>query len=205
MLKSSSNHKKQKLILHSSYAIIAVATIVFYFIQNTSQLSGGNIALAKTIWLAYAILFWFALPTILILDSRTPGVWKLIFQIFLANMLIRAIFELLMLYVWNNWSTDYGVSHDIFSIALLSALAVKNRKYLNNFLFSSTIAVFFLMFVAEIIFVSYMASNITGAGSSVFFVPDSNEHRQIIIVTWVVNILLTIYLYYFSRALIHEK
>ena len=205
MQKFFSNQKQQSLILFSSYAVTAIATSIFYFLQNNAQLLGGNIALAKVIWLAYTILIWFILPAILIAAPQTPNAWKSIYKIFLANMLFRAAFELLMIYVWLNWSTTYGIAHDVFSIALLSWLTLRNRDNLHEIFFSSITAVFLLMFVIEIIFVLYMTSTISEAGSSVYFVPDSSEHSQIIFFTWTVNFFITVYLYYFSRAWTHEK
>lgn len=204
MLKYTYN-KKQAQILFLSYGAISVVTAIFYFLQNTEHLTGGNIAFAKAVWLAYAILFWYVLPTVIIYDSRTPGVWRMIFKIFLANMLFRAVVELLLMYVWHNWSTDYGISHDIFSIVLLLVLAVKNHKSLHEPTFISVIVVLPMMFLVEIYFVEYMTENISEAGGNIFFVPDGSEHSYIIHVTWIVNILLTIYLYYFSRAVIYEK
>ncbi len=199
------NRGKQVLILFSSYTLTAISCITFYFLQNESQLTGGKVALAKAIWLGYTILVWFIIPTILILDARTPVIWKSIYQIFLSNMLLRAIIELLMIYTWLNWDTDYGIAHDVFSIVLLSTLALKNRAYIKDALFNTTLIIFILMFVVEIGFASYMASSIAGAGSSIYFVPDNDEHEKIIFITWIINLLITVYLYFFSRAWLHEK
>jgi len=184
---------------------MATSATIFYFLQNSSQLSGGNIALAKTFWLTYTILLWFVLPAILISDPRTPNTWKTIYRIFLTNMIVRAIVELLMIYAWFNWRIAYGLTHDILSIALLLILALKNKQSLHNTFYRSTLIVFLLMFIIEIIFVSYMSSNIPDAGSQIYFVPEGKEHSLIISITWVVNFLLTIYLYYFSRTWLNEK
>lgn len=181
------------------FSTIGLAAIVFYFIQNTAQLAGGSIALPKLIWLAYAILFWFCLPLLFITDKRLTSKWKIFFIIFLINMLLRAVIELLMMYITSNWSPYYGIGHDVFTIFLLSTLLFINRdKIQRDILFGYTITIL-LMFVIEIGFVFYMLANVVGDDAVVYFVPDAGKHTSILSITWLVVVMLTGYIFVFTR------
>lgn len=114
--------------LSSVVIVTGMAALLFYVVQNRGWLEGGNIALPKLLWLAYAILFWFCLPALIVLDTRTPAVWRRIYAIFLVNMLLRAALELFMMYVTNSWSPYYGIGHDLFTILLLFTMAAMYRK-----------------------------------------------------------------------------
>lgn len=180
------------------FSTIGLTAIAFYFIQNTAQLTGGNIALPKLIWLAYAILFWFCLPFLFLTDKRLNSLWKTFFSIFLINMLLRAAIELFMMYITSNWSPYYGIAHDVFTIILLCTLLFMYRdKLQRNIYFEYTITIL-LMFVIEIGFVFYMLANVIGDGAVVYFVPDAEKHTGILSITWLVVTMLTAYIFVFT-------
>lgn len=185
--------------LLSVVLMTGMAALLFYVVQNSGRLEGGNIALSKLLWLAYAILFWFCLPTLIVLDTRTSAVWRRIYAIFLVNMLLRAAIELFMMYVTNSWSPYYGIGHDLFTILLLFTMAAAYRKQLQSGLFLNNLFTIVAMFAVEVGFVLYMLLKVSGGEHTVYFVPGDQQHAAVLQITWLVNILLTIYLYVFSR------
>ncbi len=103
--------------------LVVVMTIVgarFHRKQNApGQKIGGRIALAKLLWLSWAIAVWFFVCPFVALD---PGVgpplrWSL--GLFAASMWLRGAVELYMMYVSKSWRPPYGIAHDLCSIALL--------------------------------------------------------------------------------------
>jgi len=185
--------------------LTGMAALLFYGVQNSGRLAGGNIALPKLLWLAYAILFWFCLPALIVLDTRTSAVWRRIYAIFLVNMLLRATIELFMMYVTNSWSPYYGIGHDLFTILLLFTAAAVYRKRVQSGLFLINLFAIVAMFAIEVGFVLYMLLKVSGGEATVYFVPGDQRHAAVLQITWLVNILLTIYLYAFYRRWTHGE
>ena len=178
---------------------IVLAAVGFYLLQNTGRITGGNIALPKLIWLAYAILFWFCLPFLFLLDKRITHRWQIVYRIFLINMLVRAVVELFMMYVTHNWSPYYGIAHDVFSILLLVTLVMRYQSSLPRDLLYGYALVLLTMFVVEIGFVIYMVIEVQGNGAAVYFVPGDDRHTGILAITWLVVSMLTVYTVMFTR------
>lgn len=200
--KSKLNSASENLLrirLLAVYSTIVLAALGFYFIQNTGLLEGGGIALPKLIWLAYAILFWFCLPFLLVLDKRINPVWRIILNLFLANMLLRAVIELVMMYVFHNWIPYYGIAHDAFTIALLGGLLLLYRDSLQYDIFFGFALTVMLMLIVEILFVFYMITNVIQSDSDVYFVPEDARYSGVLGITWLVVLLLSVYMFVFTR------
>lgn len=195
----SACNQKLKIIFFTILIIMAIIAGGFYFVQNSGLLAGGEIALSKLIWLAFAILFWFFIPFLFLIDNRTPVVWQYIFRIFLFNMLLRAIIELYMMYVSNNWNPYYGIVHNVFTITLLIYLVFSSPQNLSSNILFGYAMTLLMMFGVEILFVFYMIFNVTESNTVVYFVPGNDNHFNIIMLTWLVVTLLSIYLLFFSR------
>ena len=185
--------------LLSVVLLMGLAALLFYVLQNSGRLEGGNIALPKLLWLSYAILFWYCLPVLIVLDARTAAVWRRIYVIFLVNMLLRATIELFMMYVTSSWNPYYGIGHDLFTIILLFTLAIVYQKQVQRGLLLTNLYIVVAMFAIEVGFVWYMLLNVSGGEHAIYFVPGDQQHAAVLQITWLVNILLTIYLYAFSR------
>src|SRR5205085_9116050 len=113
--------------------------------QNRRGEIGGPISIAKILWLDYAILAWFIIPALLI--ASTTGAWRRLFTIHLINFGARAVIELILLYVFVKWSPIYGIAHDIFSIALITAFAPHDASILAHYSWTIRIGL-----VSEIVF-----------------------------------------------------
>lgn len=197
-LKSASENSLRFWII-IAFSLIIVSAVVFYVFQNTGRLSGGNIALPKLIWLFYAIVFWFCLPALFIYDKRINSVWRKLYAIFFISMILRALIELFMMYISNNWSPYYGIGHDIFSIILICSLLLFNKNKIQRDIFLGYSITTLVMFVIEIYFVIYMLSNVVGTNDVIYFVPDEGKHTYILATTWLIDIILTYYLFLFMR------
>ena len=181
-------------------SIVAAAAAVFYFRQNRRAAAGGKIAIPKLFWLAYAILYWYVLPVLIMRDYRAHLEIRRLYAIFFANMALRGLIELPMIYRWRNWHPYYGAAHDAFSIVLIALLAARAGvpSPLDSLLRRHGIVVA-AMLAAEIKFALYFAKNFHTQGEhAVYYVPGNGEHSAILRFTTVVVALLTIYLGYFT-------
>jgi hypothetical protein len=187
------------------WVLLIIAAVYFYWLQNSGQLEGGEIALPKLIWLVYAIVLWFLIPAYIVKDSQVLEPWSTIFRIFLINMLLRGVVELYLMYVTASWSPYYGIFHDVFSIVLLISLLLWFREDIQKDFYFGYAGVVLMTLIVEIGFVFYMIRNVSGNVDSVYFVPNDPSHSIILSITWVVVALVTIYLCDFSRRLLRGR
>lgn len=104
-------------------AVLAVSSAVFFWRQNYAGQIGGEMSVAKILWLDYAIVAWFIVPAFLCRSPLLSRAWRVVFGAHLINFSTRAVIELWLLYVTIGWSPVYGIIHDLFSIALIAVLA----------------------------------------------------------------------------------
>ncbi len=192
MLTCASERSLRRLFL-ASIGLLVLAAFVFYDRQNGAGAIGGGVALPKVLWLASAILFWFVLPVLFLLDHRLRGT-HFAYGIFLGNMLVRAAIELWMMYITHNWHPYYGIGHDLFSLALCLWLAQRvpptgplARTQRGFFLVAS------VMFLVETFFASYLLIHLYGT-DPIYFVADDGTHAPVLRLTWAVVLLLAAYL-----------
>lgn len=183
------------------FAGLGSMTVLFYQAQNQAWALGGEIAIPKLLWLAYALLFWFLLPPLIAADSRIDGRLRRMYAIFFYNMAARGMIELWMIYVATNWHPYYGAAQDLFSILLILFLlrgfspgGALDRLLVRHFY------VLALMLCTEIGFALYFAANfLTSGRNALYFVPNGGRHAEILAVTAAAVGCLTVYLIVFSR------
>lgn len=173
--------------------LIAIAT-VFYYLQNHGRLPGGSIALPKLFWLGTVIFCWYIIPLLLSFDTRFPKA-RIIIGLFLLNMTVRAVIELLMMYYSNNWHPYYGIGHDIFSIFLSLGLASRLRS--TTPFITTYLMIMALLFAIEAKFAWYMLQNVQQDGGVVYYVPAKNSHQRILGWTALTDIVMQFYLIIF--------
>ena len=83
---------------------------------------GGKMSLPKALWLLWAVLIWFFVCPMLAFDVTIPTPWRWVMGVFAINMWCRGLIELYMLYGPKSWKPPYGISHNVFSMALLMTL-----------------------------------------------------------------------------------
>jgi hypothetical protein len=188
-------------------------TALFFLVQNRLAPVGGEVALAKAVWLGLAVLFWLVLPALIVFDARLAAAIKLPFALLLGLMLARAGAELVMLYRLKNWSPVYGIAHDLVCLGVLltwsidrvwrrgaGEMSALNRSLLRHVVFTAA------LFLPEIYYAAYMQTHFTTAGAAaVYFVPDDGRHRVVLAVTAVVDALAAAWLGFFLYAWLHEE
>lgn len=102
---------------------LALVAAIFFWRQNFGGQIGGEMSVAKILWLHYAILAWFVIPAFLCRSAALSPAWRRVFAAHLLNFGARGAVELWLLYVTVGWSPVYGIAHDFFSIALIAVLA----------------------------------------------------------------------------------
>ena len=182
-------------IVIGGLVLIAAA---FYLIQNSGALPGGQIAFVKLAWLGCAILFWYFLPALLLMDGRMPPAARRACTILLVSMLLRGVVELFMMYVTSNWHPWIGIGHDVFMVVLMLAVTMPLFRDSGG-LYAGYLAVATAMFIPEAVFAWYMLNYATDPGATVYFVSGDSGHDGIMIATAVCVIALIMYVVFFSR------
>lgn len=190
---SKANLRLSLAIILLIYVLIASG---FYIAQNRGFLPGGNIALPKLFWLGTVILCWYILPLLLSFDKQFALVRKVLI-VFLLNMLLRAVIELVMMFYTHNWHPYYGIGHDIFSLILSLALASQSRS--TTALLANYLVIMAILFGIETGFAWYMLLSVHSNSGVVFYVPAGDSHQQILEITTAVVVLMTAYLIFFIR------
>ena len=188
-----------------SIALWAAVAAAFYYAQNTLKPIGGDVSLAKTFWLAGAVLLWGILPLFLLADWRLGAWLRRTFAALAALMFARGVIEGWMLYVTFTWSPWYGIAHDLACAALLAWFgaraatptpldrAVRNHAWVTAAFFGP-----------EIYFAWYMQAHFdTTGGAAIYFVPENPIYDDVLSVTKVVVVCLFLYLPVFLYRWIH--
>lgn len=183
--------------------LVAVAA-GFYLLQNNDALPGGRIAPVKLAWLGCAILFWYLLPALLLLDGRMPKGARRACAVLLAGMVLRGLAELYLMYATGNWHPWMGISHDLLMLLLMTATLVPLRHGPDR-LYSAYLVVATLMFIPESLFAWYMLANATAPGETVYFIAGNAGHGAILAVTAICVSALLLYLIFFCRQWLYGQ
>jgi len=189
-------------------ALLAAATVAFYWIQNHFRPVGGEISVPKLLWLSYAIALWGVLPALLALDGRLGDRLRQAFAALLALMLLRGAIELCMLYVLLNWSTWYGFVHDLGCLLVLAALGYRAGRPRSPVQRVATVhlAVTAAAFLPEMYFAWYMQAHFATSGEhAIYFVPDDPKYADVLRVTTAVVVSLSLYLPAFLLRWLYAK
>lgn len=99
--------------------LIALACLGFRAWQNSHGRLGGEISLAKALWLATALVHFYLIPATLAMDARFSTRDRRVYRIFLVGFVLRAAIELPVMVFTNGWRCGYGISHNFLMLALL--------------------------------------------------------------------------------------
>lgn len=111
-------------------ATLFAGSLVFYYRQNVSGQIGGPISVPKLLWLVYALVAWFVVPLFCWRARLLAPVLRRIYAFHFVCFALRGIAELWMLYVTVSWIPPYGIAHDLFDMALITALLWRSRAAL---------------------------------------------------------------------------
>ena len=107
------------IILISLILLSIIGGYSFYKNQNQTKKLGGDISVAKAFWLGFAIFQYFVLSTFLFLSSG-EHVFKYVLSLLMVCFVIRAIFQGLMMYVFQKWKPYMGMIFNLLIFVLVS-------------------------------------------------------------------------------------
>lgn len=192
---SSSKHR----LLAATLTPLILCGVAFYLVQNNNGLPGGEVALSKIFWLGLVIFYWYVAPALLLFSGIKCAHESVIIKVHLINVWLRAIIELYMMYGSQNWSPYYGITHDLLSLCLLLGILYLYRQELCK----TTARLFIVLsaiFAVETCFAYYMVSSVPADAGPIYFVPQSPEYSQVLMITWVVVISLLLYMFSFVKS-----
>jgi hypothetical protein len=96
-------------------ACVGVVSGWFYRRQRRGAL-GGQMSLAKGLWLNFAVTYWFVVCPLLALSQGFGQPWRFILWTHSAHWWARGVIELVMLYGTKSWRPRYGIAHDVLSL-----------------------------------------------------------------------------------------
>jgi hypothetical protein len=169
--------------LACTLALLGAVAAWFYVRQNAGLQIGGEISGPKMLWLAYALAAWFVMPLFLWADQRLDWRVRRLFGALWLVMVGRGVAELLLIYGVGHWRPSYGITHDLFCLAVIWQMRrgvrptnVASRRALQ---FSGSVAV---ALVAEIAFAGMFLQ--TGAADErIYFASSAERWRFINLVT----------------------
>ncbi len=88
-------------------AALAVISGWFYYRQNFAGQIGGEMSIAKLLWLDYAIIAWFFLPFFFCRSHVISPTLRWIYGGHLITFVVRGIIELWLLYITIAWIPPY--------------------------------------------------------------------------------------------------
>lgn len=158
---------------------------------------GGRISTPKTIWLFFAIWFWFVECPVLFFEPALPWPYRVLVGLHAASMWTRGAIELVMLHVTKNWRPPLGIAHDAFCIALLFAvMAWAGRALLETGAWGwwapALVLMLLVSLVVELVYAALffhaVEGRTTGDDGIWFADPDSERFRRINRITTACNV-----------------
>jgi hypothetical protein len=131
-MKLAAQLQKRRLSFPLTVSTLMIVSLWFYYRQNFAGQIGGEMSIAKLLWLDYTLVAWFIVPFFVWRSSHIGLPLRRIYGVYLAGFVIRGAVELWMLYVTVSWLPPYGITHDLFSIALITALLATKRRAINR-------------------------------------------------------------------------
>lgn len=182
---------RRSLLVPSVVAVLAVGMGFFWHGQNVAAHPGGEISLAKLLWLNYALVAWFLIPFAFWRAPMVSSELRRIHGTHLALFAARGLAELWLLYGVHAWIPPYGIGHDMIVIATITLLVFRLREQqfatdadraARSFLTSIRVALLF-----EVLFAALFFSAVHGAThgrEGLWFASDDPRFRLINGLTW---------------------
>lgn len=160
---------------------VTVVMLAFGRIQNQGRLVGGDISVAKTLWLNLTILSFLVLPALWWRDRRVDRRLRTIFGVIFAAFAVRAAVELPILYLTDWWRCSYGIAHDLVTAAAAVFLFARARVRVRD---SGPL----LWLIVALLFVeaafAYAFCSVADPASGTYFASDDAAFQAINRATW---------------------
>ena len=181
-------HRTIRVAIPQSWiAVVAVfaGTIVFAFLQNRLAFTGGPISTAKTLWLSYALQIFLVVPFCFWRCDAYSTKIRRIFGAVFVSFAIRGLIELYILYFTRAWECIYGISHDLFTFALVLALlwrvsnlSAQDRRALRF------VPILLCTLIVEC-FMAWQFSRLASPADGIYFAADTAHFRLVNLWSWI--------------------
>jgi hypothetical protein len=166
-------------------AVVFAGTILFALLQNHLGFTGGPISNAKTLWLSYALQMFLVVPFCFWrCDAYSANVRRIFGAVFLS-FAIRGLIELYILYFTRAWECIYGISHDLFTFALVVVLLKKvsnpsaqDRRALRF------VPILLCTLIVEC-FMAWQFSRLASPADGIYFAADTEHFRLVNLWSWI--------------------
>ncbi len=154
--------------------------------QNHHAQLGGDISLAKVLWLNLALSCFFIIPAALWREKNLARPLRVLFGLFFASFVLRAFIEAPMLYLWQNWRCAYGITHDavvmlVLIVVLLPKVQISDKMFLSARRFGRLLIVVLICEALN----AWLFSRVADPLHGIYFAADSIEFRSINLITWI--------------------
>lgn len=169
-----------------SLLLTLILCLTFGWWQNHHAQLGGDISLAKVLWLNLALSCFFIIPAALWRAKNLARPLRVLFGIFFASFALRALIEAPMLYIWQNWRCAYGITHDAVVMLVLIVLVLPRVQSRNNMLLSALHfgRLLIVVLICEALN-AWLFSRVADPLNGIYFAADSAEFRRINLITWI--------------------
>lgn len=154
--------------------------------QNHHAQLGGDISLAKVLWLNLALCCFFIIPAALWREKNLVRPLRVLYGLVFASFVLRAFIEAPMLYLWQNWRCAYGITHDavvmlVLIIVLLPRVMTSDKMLLSARRFGWLLIVVLICEALN----AWLFSRVADPLHGIYFAADSAEFRRINLITWI--------------------
>jgi hypothetical protein len=183
--------QKSRLSFSLTMIALVIVSLWFYYRQNFAGQIGGPMSVAKLLWLDYTLLAWFIIPFFMWRSPLIVAALRKIYGAHLMNFVVRGVVELWMLYITIAWLPPYGITHDVFSIGLITGLLAKSRRNFSQLYSGQNSAALRFLFsirvglVCEIV-LAWLFYRATDGRIGIYFASDDPHFSFINHLTWVI-------------------
>lgn len=164
-------------ILPISILTVFLLCLVFYWWQNQYGVVGGEISLAKALWLATALMSLFLIPAWLWRDVKLPSSERARYGVFFVGYVLRAAIEMPLLLFTHEWRCWHGITHNATMLSLLWLM----RRGRNDAKFEVLLT---LVLLAESLN-AWMFSGVGSPQTGIYFADASVAFTRINMITWI--------------------
>lgn len=172
--------------------VVTAASFSFGWVQNTLHPVGGEISLAKVLWLNLTLLVFYVVPFWLWRDASLEPQARSIFGWVLASFALRAPVELYIIYFTRRWRCEYGIAHDLLTLLLVCGLAWRRRGTIASGNESAT-GIFIPLLQVTLIVEMFMAwefHKVASPANGTYFAAPTAEFNLVNRASWVAVALL---------------
>ncbi|CAN5782501.1 hypothetical protein BH11VER1_BH11VER1_39300 [soil metagenome] len=179
--------------LNITLFVLQLGSAGFGWIQNRDILVGGPMSLPKILWLNLALTSFLVIPAFLWPAPSITREAHLLYGFFFAGFALRAIIEMPMLYFHRTWKCRYGITHDVFMMAVVVILGwqmLNAGSSLPAMRLALEFAIFLLVMLVCEILNAVLFSRIANPAEGIYFASDGAAFRLINRITWIEIALL---------------